>query len=56
MGRLDALYPAKTEWTQIRERTMEREESLDSYRKRLETCFRLHCGIHPGEQISRPFR
>jgi hypothetical protein len=50
MGRLDALYPAKTEWTQICECTMERKESLDSYRKRLGTCFRLHCGIHPGEQ------
>lgn len=50
MGRLDALYPAKTEWTQICECTVERKESLDSYRKRLGTCFRLHCGIHPREQ------
>lgn len=49
LGRIGALYPAKTDWMTISECTMVKDESLEAYRRRLETCFRLHSGIRPNE-------
>ncbi|XP_036803272.1 uncharacterized protein LOC118936470 isoform X2 [Oncorhynchus mykiss] len=49
LARIVEMYPTKTDWTAIRECTMKKDEGLEAFRKRLETCFRLHSGIRPNE-------
>ncbi|CAB1316193.1 unnamed protein product [Coregonus sp. 'balchen'] len=49
LAKIVEMYPTKTDWTAIRACTMKKNEGLEAFRKRRETCFRIHSGIRPNK-------